>query len=205
MGNKESDIFEGLNISSNDKNNFFISKEFSLFESTPVVSKPFKRLNDYDSKLLEEDSYKEIDDDLFKLEYRISKLETSINNIKSQIQVAKDLSDDILLQNCLEQKQVLENEYFNLIRIYQNKNLSTKISGKFFNKIDKRNQKFIIKIGININNVIQKLLDRLPNNIKTVLKLKKTLIILKNLNKSVDELVSLNIPYGEQLNKYEKL
>ena len=45
----------------------------------------------------------------------------------------------------------------------------------------------------------------MPKNFKTVLELKNSLVTLQSINKSVDELMTLNIPYGEQIDKYEQL
>jgi peptide subunit release factor 1 (eRF1) len=45
----------------------------------------------------------------------------------------------------------------------------------------------------------------MPRQLSSIFELKKTLAKLENLNRSVDELMSLNIPYGENINKYEQL
>ena len=49
------------------------------------------------------------------------------------------------------------------------------------------------------------LIPKLPQNLTSVIELKKSLVKLENLNKSVDELMGMNIPYGENYNKYEQL
>ena len=45
----------------------------------------------------------------------------------------------------------------------------------------------------------------MPKHFLTLLKLRKTLNTLENLNQSVSELISLNTPYVEQFSKYDKL
>ena len=48
-------------------------------------------------------------------------------------------------------------------------------------------------------------LSWLPKRFSSVLELKKSLSKLENINKSVDELMTLQTPYGEALDKYEQL
>ena len=48
-------------------------------------------------------------------------------------------------------------------------------------------------------------MSKLPKQLSTVIELKKSLSKLKNINRSVDELMSLNAPYGEKSDKYEQL
>ena len=50
-------------------------------------------LNDYDGNILQESSYKEVQDDVFKLEYKISKIETELKEINIQIQSANEIYD----------------------------------------------------------------------------------------------------------------
>ena len=45
----------------------------------------------------------------------------------------------------------------------------------------------------------------LPQKFSTSMELKKSLLKLDNINKSVDELMTLQTPYGEAQDKYEQL
>ena len=70
MQNNNSDRFDGIPKDFVHKNNdnFFLMEEkpsFQLFERKPIESS--RRLNDYDFNLLQEDAYKDVSDDLFKL------------------------------------------------------------------------------------------------------------------------------------------
>ena len=49
------------------------------------------------------------------------------------------------------------------------------------------------------------LIPRLPKKISSSIELKKSLEKLENINKSVDELMTLQTPYGEAIDKYVQL
>ncbi len=205
MKNNNKDIFEGINKPNSIKENFFLfnSKDFSVDSS--YVSESIRRLNDYDSNLLEEDAYKDVQDDLFKLEYKISRTEKEIQNFEKQIQVAKDIKDSILIGELEARKKILEAELEGLIIGYNNKSISAKVTDKFFNlfKLRQRKQKTIF--NNNFSNISDFILSKMPKRILSIFELKKSLEKLENLNNSVDELMSMNIPYGENYNKYDQL
>ena len=208
MQNNNSDRFDGIPKDFVQKNNdnFFLMEEktsFQLFERKPIESS--RRLNDYDFNLLQEDAYKDVSDDLFKLEYKISKLETEILNLESQIQTAFDIHDDLLIDELINRKTVLEEEYESLIVMYNNKSLSAKITGSLSNIFGERVKSIIQNVKENMSSFSESILEKLPKKFSSVVELKRSLTKLENINKSVDELVNLNIPYGENINKYEQL
>ena len=45
----------------------------------------------------------------------------------------------------------------------------------------------------------------MPRQFVSLVELKKSLDKLENINKSVDELIAMNIPYGENNDKYRQL
>ena len=111
MKKNQQDTFEGIKRTPKN-DNFFLNEKLS---STPefFVHNPDKtrRLNDYDFNLLQEDAYKDIDDELFKLEYKISKTEENIKALYSQIQAAKDIGDYNLAEEIFTKKEILEKEH----------------------------------------------------------------------------------------------
>lgn len=208
MQNNNSDRFDGIPKDFVQKNNdnFFLMEEkpsFQLFERKPIESS--RRLNDYDFNLLQEDAYKDVSDDLFKLEYKISKLETEILNLESQIQTAFDIHDDLLIDELINRKAVLEEEYESLIVMYNDKSLSAKISGSLSNIFGERIKSVMQNLKESMSYFSESILEKLPKKFSSVVELKRSLTKLENINKSVDELVNLNIPYGENINKYEQL
>ena len=87
--------------------------------------------------------------------------------------------------------------------MYNNKSLSAKISNKILSTVTgKIKNKF--KTPKKLLD-FSKLIDKLPKRISSLFKLKDSLSKLETLNKNVDELMSMNIPYGENFNKYEQL
>ena len=66
---------------------------------------------------------------------------------------------------------------------------------------------FIKKIGVNktLSLLYETLVSKMPKRLSSVLELKQSLEKLENINRSVDELMTLQTPYGEGVDKYEQL
>ena len=164
-------------------------------------SEPVRRLNDYDYNILKEDAYKDISNELFKLEYKISKIEAELQSLDSQIQSARDISDYDTIEVLSNRKRVLQNDLDGLVEIYNDKSLSAKISGGIFNtfksKFNKLNKAF--------NSFKDTIISNLPGKFSTVVELRQSLNKLESINKNVDELMTMRTPYGEAGDKYEQL
>jgi len=211
MNNNNTDIFEStkpnpFNSEEKDANNFF------LMDETDVLTKPnnpmqerTRRLNDYDFNLLKEDAYKDVSDDLFKLEYKISKAEEEIKVLNSQIQAARDIQDYNLIRELENQKKETEEDREALLAIYNDKSLSAKITDSIFNILGAKIKNQIKTFNRNCSNLSETIISKLPKKFSSILEIKKSLEKLENINKSVDELITLNIPYGENIDKYQKL
>lgn len=206
MKKKDSDIFEGNKSQHHSSENFFLQNSISsISESFSGVSEPTRRLNDYDFNLLEEDAYKDINDDLFKLEYKISKIEQEIKTLEYEMQAATEIGDDVFVQDLKTRKVQLIEDYDELLNIYNAKSLSGKISDKIFGFISPKFKANSSIFQSKVSFIMESILSKMPKQISSVFELKKSLLKLEYLNKSVDELVSLNIPYGENVDKYEQL
>lgn len=205
MKNDSIDKYEMLNNNSSSENFFLSGETDSLIAFPQYSSEPTKRLNDYDSKLLEEDAYKEVTDDLFKLEYKINKIESEIKILDKQLAAAKEIDDYELIEDITNRKINLENEFKSLLAHYSNRSISAKISDTILSlfKLKLKNQ-FRAK-DCESPKLTDKILSKLPKQISALLTLKDSLKTLENLNKSVDELMSMNIPYGEDFNRYTQL
>ena len=207
MDGNKNDIFELNKINTqklenkSGKNFFENSSAPSGFVSNMEIPENFRRLNDYDFNLLKEDAYKDVDDDIFKLEYKISKAEEDINNLEFQLQSAKDIDDINLVYDVEKRLKVAKEDYEALIAIYNNKSFSGKITDVVKTKIDTK----FLGIKNSILNISEKIVEKLPAPFSKIFELRKSLTKLENINKSVDELMRLNIPYGENINKYEQL
>lgn len=206
MEKKQADIFEGTSRKNYDGNFFLVGDEStSIKPSKNSISEPARRLNDYDFNLLREDAYKDVSDDVFKLEYKIARTEEEISTFNAQIESAKDIGDYELAGELSGRKRILEEDYEALLAIYNDKSLSAKITDKFFNLFGNDFKENLKKIKVQSNIFSDVLISKMPKQFANIFELKKSLTKLENLNKSVDELISMNIPYGENINKYEQL
>ena len=191
--------------SSNNFENFFLNEKKITNTINITNINQSKRLNDYDLNLLQEDAYKDVNDDIFKLEYKIHKLEEELKNINSQLQVAIDINDYIKIKELASRKDFLETNYKELTTEYNKKSFSAKISNRLSNIIDNR-IKSKIKIFNKLNsNFIEKITEFLPKKYMSLFELKKSLNRLENINKNVDELITLNNSYSNDNNKYDRL
>ena len=133
MKNKANDTFEAsknniFNVDSNLKENFFLSNDSFIEQPANIKKERQRRLNDYDFNLLKEDAYKDVSDDLFKLEYKISKTEEEIAYLSCQIQAAKEINDIDLLNDLTKQKDLANEDYTALVALYHNKSISARVS-----------------------------------------------------------------------------
>ena len=162
-------------------------------------------MNDYDFNLLKEDAYKDVSDELFKLEYKISKLEDEYHDIDNQIQSARDISDYDTVEHLTNRKRQIYEDLEILSKIYNEKSLSTKISGGIFNILSPRLRSQVKKINSQLKVLRDIIISKLPGKFASVQEIKQSLNKLENINKSVDELMTMQTPYGESIDKYEQL
>lgn len=212
MKNNNSDIFEGLKKNESLVRSQGQSDNFFLLEDVPLVNNEFRlqrdttrRLNDYDTNLLKEDAYKDVRDDLFKLEYKISRIEAELKAVEAQIQAASDIQDYTLWENLQDRKQILQEDLEALVAIYNDKSLSARITESISGLLGTKIKANIKDFQNKISRYSEIFLSKLPQRFSSVIELKKSLSKLENINKSVDELMSLNVTYGENLDKYEQL
>ena len=202
---KQSPFERNLNTNQqNSETNFFLN-DSGVTSLRFFKQEQGKRLNDYDFNLLKEDAYKDIDDDLFKLEYKISRLEEEIKLTDAQIQAARDISDYNLINELVLRKQTLSETLNDLINTYNEKSISARISDGISSLFGHKLKNKFSKFKSELNNITEIVLAKLPKQFTSVVKLKKSLAKLENINRSVDELMSFNAPYGENSNKYEQL
>ena len=209
MQKHSKDIFEATNkISAQKKvenSNFFLADDSAVFDTIKKANNRPKRLNDYDFNLLKEDAYKDVSDDLFKLEYKIARTAEEIKSFEVQIQAASDINDVDLIKDLQNRYNLAKEDYESLVAIYNDKSISARVSEgilSLFGEKIKGNYKSVQNIFYNLS---EKVIEKLPKQFSSIIELKKSLNKLENINKSVDELISMNIPYGENLNKYDQL
>lgn len=183
-----------------NENNFFLSESVTK-PNYQEITEPARRLNDYDFNLLKEDAYKDISDDLFKLEYKISRIEDEIKALDLQIQSAKDIQNYELAGELSGRQIIMKEDYEALVAIYKEKSLSARITNVLGESLKPK----LHGLKKTIDEFSEKLISKLPKRLSSVLELKKSLNKLENINRSVDELISMNAPYGENVDKYDQL
>lgn len=212
MEEKNQDTFEISKDNSLKKTNDVLFKNFfmnenstkNFFYNEKKVSS--RSLNDYDLNLLEEDAYKDVSDEVFKLEYKIHKIEQELKGINSQLQAAIDINDYELIKKLSLRKSFLEDNYKNLLVLYNEKSLSARISEGISNFLGfNLNNRIKLKSNNLFINIIEKIIFMLPPKYLSIFELKKSLNKLESINKSVDELVTMKSSYNDSLNKYDQL
>ena len=183
-----------------DDNNFFMQSD-NLPIRGIVQPETSRHLNDYDSNILKEDAYRDVNDELFKLEYKISRIEEEIRDLDKQIQSANSIQDYFLADSLYNRKKQLEDDLKTLTDYYKEASLSAKISGGFASKIKDGFASFKQKyIGY-----YESFVSKLPGKFSYFLTIKSSLGMLESINKSVDDLMNCQYPYGEANDRYEQL
>ena len=165
-----------------------------------------KRLNAYDTELLEDVPVAKIDADVsFNSQNKIQELDNRLKKIDEQIKFSASRNDEISL------KELHVERYRIMRRIDELKGVSEKIISP--DTPYGRVLYFVVKIADKVSDKKRQLNNFVKDNIVSKMmqpfskaeKLKDILSTLNTLNGNVSELCSLRIPYGEQEMKYEEL
>ena len=187
--------------------NFLLAKHKTLSsnQNTDASSLFKKRLNDYDSALYEETTVQKIDDPNLKLENKIEKVEEMISALDEKLVVAETVQDTMKAKEIFIQKLMLEKKLEKLQSEYKSKGLDTKFTQgliNFFGMPANIENDLKQKIG---NFVKESGLAKPFKPVTNFFKIKETLARLDKINKSVDELVSMQVPFGENEQRYQAL
>lgn len=196
-------IFVNSSTSSADENFFMTTSNNHQEEQQKQVVG--LRINDYDSSILENNAYQLLSDDMFKLEHKIGILENTLSKLNSEITALQSLGAAIQISELLERKEKIEQELAQLNKKYSEFGLSAKISGQIASAVDftsKKRGNVFFKIR---NFVSKKILAKVSKKIHLNQSMKEALDNLCNINSGVDELIKMQIPYGETAKRYEKL
>lgn len=182
------------------------SADFNPQEVKPTqnttATNPIKRLNGYDSAILNKTKYDEAETEDLSLEYRIKEKESIIKDLDSKIKVA----DNYRTQNealGLKAKKQRITEELNTLRkqqMYGGRVLGEK--SQAYHESFKQKMPIIYKIQSFIS---RQILAKVSKKVNSVVTLSDSLEQLSEISKSVDDLVDMNVPYGEKVQNYEKL
>ena len=153
-----------------------------------AVTNPINDIDGIDSFSAKKDSSLSFDDEIQKLEYKINNVKESLSNLEKKIDSAKNIDDAQRLEFLESKKQILLEELKNLNACYYNHSRAFKIMGFLKNISDKKNK--FVKL---IKNILVKIF---PWN---------SILRISDINKNIDELADLRIPFGGITSRYDNL
>lgn len=159
-----------------------------------------KRLNDYDLNILNDNSFKELDDKALKMEYMINEKEEALNNLNNKIKGAELLGKLLDVMELKIQAKKIENELVELKEKYAKQNLADRLTSKIPKK-----KKQISPLKVLARFVTRKIFSKISKKFKSIADLGDSLDVLTSINDNVDELIAMKVPYGETKANYEKL
>lgn len=136
------------------------------------------------------------------IDYRIKEKESIIKDLDAKIKVADNYGtqNEALGLKAKRQRILQELDTLRKQQMYGGRVLGEK--QPFSSKAFKEKMPIIYKIQSFISRHI---LARVSKKINSVITLSDSLDQLSQISKSVDELVEMNVPYGEKVQNYEKL
>lgn len=160
------------------------------------------RLNGYDVNMLNDiTSTEAVDDEVIKLGVEITKREDILEEIRSKIKSTEKLGKLPDVINLKIKEKELERELSEMKSVYaRKKSLSKPILKE---KLKKRTDMPIIRAIQRF--ISRKILAKLSKKFNSIMMLSDSLEMLSGINKSVDELIDMKVPYGEHLENYQKL
>lgn len=161
-----------------------------------------KRLNDYDLNILNDNSFKDLDDKTLKLEYLIAEKEEALDALNSKIKGTELLGKLLDVMDLKIRAKQIENELAELKEEYSKRNITEKISDAITSKKQKTKLSPIHRLA---RFVSRKIIAKLSKKFKSILDLSDSLETLESINENVDELIAMKVPYGETKANYEKL
>ena len=191
------------NISANIFSSSFGSSAGNPFNANVTVNQntvPAKRLNGYDSAILNKTAFDEAESKDLSLDYRIKEKETAIKALDSQIKSADNYgaSGEVLGLKAKRNRLLQELNVLQKQQLYGGRVLGEDFSHEKF----KSKMPVIFKIQDFIS---RQILARLSKKVHSVITLSDSLEKLSDINRSVNELIDMNVPYGEKVQNYEKL
>lgn len=162
-----------------------------------------KRLNDYDLNILNDNSFKDLDDKTLKLECLIAEKEETLENLNNKIKGAELLGKLLDVMDLKIQAKQIENELADLKEQYSKRNVAEKITDVITSS--KKSKQKLSPIHQLARFVSRKIIARMSKKVKSILDLNDSLDTLTSINENVDELIAMKVPYGETKANYEKL
>lgn len=180
----------------------FESSTSAAAEQQKVVTNPVKRLNGYDSAILNKTNFEEPEGEELSIEYRIKDKESALKDLDAKIKVADNYGtqNEALSLKAKRQRLLQELDTLRKQQVYGGRVLGEK--RQFSHQEFKNKMPMIYKVQEFIS---RQVLARLSKKVNSVVTLTDSLEQLSEISRSVDELIDMNVPYGEKVQNYEKL
>lgn len=192
-------------LSTNSDANFFATKPEIKQDNKNETIVQGSRINDFDSNILENNAYQNISDEMFKIEHKMEMLEQSLFKIDEEIDALQSLGYNDQIIDLIERKRKIKEELSELNKKYCESGLSAKLSGQIASAVSFSSDKKTNNFSKIKNFISRKILSKISKKFNYNQNMKDALEKLSNINSSVDELVKLQVPYGETIKRYEKL
>ena len=202
--NTNSNIFSAAPIN-RPEDNFFAPNPDSGKKQNQNNHAQGSRLNDLDTNLLENNAYQEISDEMFKIEHKIGMLESLLSKLNNEIDALQSLGNNIQISDLIDRKQKVEQELVALNKKYSDLGLGAKLSGQITSAVGFTSKKKTSALSKFKNFISKKIFSKISKKFNYNQIMREALGNLENINTSVDELITLKVPYGETVNRYEKL
>lgn len=182
-------------------NNFETSSQPAKEVKTQPATNPIKRINGYDSAILNKTNIEEPEGEDLSIDYRIKEKESVVKDLDAKIKVADNYGtqNEALSLKAKRQRVLQELDTLRKQQMYGGRVLGEK---QAFHQSFKEKMPVIYKIQEFIS---RQILSRVSKKVKSVVTLSDSLEQLSEISRSVDELIDMNVPYGEKVQNYEKL
>ena len=182
-------------------NNFETSSQPAKEIKTQPATNPIKRINGYDSAILNKTNIEESEGEDLSIDYRIREKESVVKDLDAKIKVADNYGtqNEALSLKAKRQRVLQELDTLRKQQMYGGRVLGEK---QAFHQSFKEKMPVIYKIQEFIS---RQILSRVSKKVKSVVTLSDSLEQLSEISRSVDELIDMNVPYGEKVQNYEKL
>ena len=182
-------------------NNFETSSQPAKEIKIQPATNPIKRINGYDSAILNKTNIEEPEGEDLSIDYRIKEKESVVKDLDAKIKVADNYGtqNEALSLKAKRQRVLQELDTLRKQQMYGGRVLGEK---QAFHQSFKEKMPVIYKIQEFIS---RQILSRVSKKVKSVVTLSDSLEQLSEISRSVDELIDMNVPYGEKVQNYEKL
>ena len=186
----------------NPFSNNFTPENTPQNEVNKTVTNPVKRLNGYDSTILNQTNFENDNTDELSIEYRIKDKESLIKDLDAKIKIADNYGtqNEAFGLKAKRQRIIQELDTLRKQQMYSGRILNDK--KKNIHEIFKTKMPILYKVQTFIS---REILAKLSKKVNSVVTLSDSLEQLSKISKNVDELVEMNVPYGEKIQNYEKL